>query len=174
MPISVLLIDGDCAHAQAVVGALVDPWLDWAVEVAPSLAHARPVLARQQTDVVLTVRRVVDGTAFDVLELLDNVPALLKGYIDRVFANGFAYSIDTNGLHPLLTDKTVMIFNTTGLPEEIYRSGYADAIKKTLDTGTYGLCGMKIALHKFFYGVPYVDNTARADMLKEIEAIQFP
>jgi DNA-binding NtrC family response regulator len=77
MPISVLLIDGDCAHAQAVVGALVDPWLDWAVEVAPSLAHARPVLARQQTDVVLTVRRVVDGTAFDVLELLDNVPALL-------------------------------------------------------------------------------------------------
>jgi Response regulator containing CheY-like receiver, AAA-type ATPase, and DNA-binding domains len=77
MPISVLLIDDDCAHAQAVVGALVDPWLDWAVEVAPSLAHARPVLARQQTDVVLTVRRVVDGTAFDVLELLDNVPALL-------------------------------------------------------------------------------------------------
>jgi DNA-binding response OmpR family regulator len=77
MPISVLLIDGDCAHAQAVVGALVDPWLDWTVEVAPSLAHARPVLSRQQTDVVLTVRRVVDGTAFDVLELLDNVPALL-------------------------------------------------------------------------------------------------
>ena len=35
------------------------------------------MLARQQTDVVLTVRRVVDGTAFDVLELLDNVPALL-------------------------------------------------------------------------------------------------
>jgi diguanylate cyclase (GGDEF)-like protein/PAS domain S-box-containing protein len=77
MPISVLLIDGDCVHAQAVVQALVDPWLDWKVEVAPSFAQARPILARRQTDVVLTARSMADGTAFDVLELLDNVPALI-------------------------------------------------------------------------------------------------
>ncbi|ART53375.1 diguanylate cyclase [Acidovorax carolinensis] len=77
MPISVLLIDGDTVHAQSVVHALVDPWLDWTVEVAPTLAQARRILAREQTDVVLTVRSMVDGTAFDVLELLDEVPALI-------------------------------------------------------------------------------------------------
>ena len=77
MPISVLLIDGDSVHAQAVVHALVDPWLDWTVEVAPSLAHARRILARQQTDVVLAVRSMVDGTAFDALELLGGIPALI-------------------------------------------------------------------------------------------------
>ena len=77
MPISVLLIDGDPVHAQAVVHALVDPWLDWTVEVAPSLDEARRILARQQTDVVLAARGMVDGTAFDVLELLGGIPALV-------------------------------------------------------------------------------------------------
>lgn len=77
MPISVLLIDGDSVHAQAVIHALVDPWLGWTVEVAPSLAQARRILTRQQIDVVLTVRSMADGTAFDVLELLGDVPALI-------------------------------------------------------------------------------------------------
>ena len=77
MPISVLLIDGDSVHAQSVVHALVDPWLGWTVEVATSLAQARRILDRQQTDVVLTARSLADGTAFDVLEWLEDVPALI-------------------------------------------------------------------------------------------------
>ncbi|WP_087748079.1 MULTISPECIES: EAL domain-containing protein [unclassified Acidovorax] len=77
MPISVLLIDGDSDHAQSVVHALVDPWLDWTVDMAPTLAQARRILARQQIDVVLTVRSMADGTAFDVLKMLDDVPALI-------------------------------------------------------------------------------------------------
>ena len=77
MPISVLLIDGDSVYAQSVVHALVDPGLGWTVEVASTLAQARGILARRQTDVVLAARSMADGTAFDVLEWLGEVPALV-------------------------------------------------------------------------------------------------
>ena len=33
MPISVLLIESDHPHAQAVAGALADPWSGWSVDV---------------------------------------------------------------------------------------------------------------------------------------------
>jgi len=43
-------------------------------------------------------------------------PAILKGYIDRVFTNGFAYLANKDGIFPLLTDKKVLIFQTHGQP----------------------------------------------------------
>ncbi|MFN3439694.1 MAG: EAL domain-containing protein [Acidovorax sp.] len=77
MPISVLLIESDQHHAQAVVDALVDPWSGWQVEVAVSLAQAREQLAQGRTDIVLAAQRMVDGSAFDLLEALQGVPAMI-------------------------------------------------------------------------------------------------
>ena len=77
MPISVLLIESDHHHAQAVVDALVDPWSGWQVEVAVSLAQAREQLAQGRTDIVLAAQRMVDGSAFDLLEALQGVPAMI-------------------------------------------------------------------------------------------------
>ena len=40
MPISVLLIESDHPHAQAVAGALADPWSGWSVDVVESITEA--------------------------------------------------------------------------------------------------------------------------------------
>ena len=77
MPISVLLIESDHHHAQAVVDALVDPWSGWRVDVAASLTHAREQLARGRPDIVLAAQRTVDGSAFDLLAALDGVPTII-------------------------------------------------------------------------------------------------
>ena len=77
MPISVLLIESDIRHAQAVVEALVDPWSGWRVDVAESLAQAREQLAHGRPDIVLAAQRTVDGSAFDLLEALDGVPTII-------------------------------------------------------------------------------------------------
>ena len=50
MPVSVLLIEGDAQHADAVVRALVGGPLAWQVEVAHSIAQAQ-ALAYAQVDV---------------------------------------------------------------------------------------------------------------------------
>lgn len=77
MPVSLLLIEGCEDRAQAVVGALVDQWLGWHVEVAPTLWQARSLLACRHFDVVLTAQRLSDGSAFDVIGLLQGQPALI-------------------------------------------------------------------------------------------------
>jgi NAD(P)H dehydrogenase (quinone) len=48
------------------------------------------------------------------------LPAMIKGYFDRVFSYGFAYSADANGIIKLLTGKKAIVFNTQGTPQEIY------------------------------------------------------
>lgn len=100
------------------------------------------------------------------------MPAILKGYIDRVFSYGFAYAADEKGLRGLLTDKKVIVFNTTGGSEEDYaQRGYKDALKKTTEIGTLQVCGMKVILHKYFHAVPSITNEARIKMLEDLKGI---
>lgn len=100
------------------------------------------------------------------------MPALLKGYIDRVLCREFAYSINEAGVQGLLSGKNVLIFNTTGTPSDVYaESGMHDAISMTSDTGIFEFCGMKVLHHAFFGAVPTVDDAARTSYLTEVEAI---
>jgi len=101
-----------------------------------------------------------------------NMPAILKGYIDRVFSYGFAYSAKEKGPYGLLTDKKVILINTTGGAEENYlKYGYKEALKKTIEDGIFGFCGVKVIMHRYFYAVPYVSDQAREKMLEELKGI---
>lgn len=96
------------------------------------------------------------------------MPANLKGYIDRVFAKGFAYDFVDNEVKGLLTGKKVIVLNTTGGKEQDYnRYGFNDGVHTTIDNGTFGLCGMEVIYHKFFYAVPSVEPDVRKRMLEE-------
>ena len=110
MPISILLIESDHHHAQAVVDALADPWSGWRVDVAQSLAQARDHLEHSRPDIVLAAQRSVDGSAFDLLRLLDGVPAMIivrKGaetHAAQALRHGFDdYAVQDPALDYLLT-----------------------------------------------------------------------
>ncbi|KQO16981.1 EAL domain-containing protein [Acidovorax sp. Leaf78] len=77
MPITVLLIENDHAHAQAVADALADPWSGWRVDVVQSQAEAIDYLRRKRPDIVLAAQRTVGGSAYDLLQSLDGVPAMI-------------------------------------------------------------------------------------------------
>ncbi len=86
-----------------------------------------------------------------------NMPAVLKGYIDRVLSYGFGYTFDAATHEPkgLLNGKKVIILNTTGGPQEAYeKNGLKDALAKTIDAGNFEFCGLKVIWHKYFYAVP--------------------
>jgi len=103
-----------------------------------------------------------------------SMPAILKGYIDRVFSRGFAYDTKGHRIQGLLKGKEVMIFNTTGGPRfAYYLLGYKLGIKLTVDIGTFMFCGLKVKLHKFFYAVPVITDKARKKMLAKIKKIKF-
>jgi len=102
------------------------------------------------------------------------MPAVLKGYIDRVFSYGFAYTAGPEGIKGLLSNKKVVIINTTGGTEDTYiKSGFKDAVIKVFKNGTYEFCGMKLILHKFFFAVPSITDEARKKMLDEIDKMEF-
>ncbi|MBF0459431.1 MAG: NAD(P)H-dependent oxidoreductase [Nitrospirae bacterium] len=100
------------------------------------------------------------------------LPAMVKGYIDRVYSFGFAYKIDDTGVTGLLNGKKVLIINTTGTPEEIYaKIGMFNSILQTSDDGIYRFCAMEVLKHVFFTAIPYITDAERAGMLVEVKEI---
>ncbi|NPA52550.1 MAG: NAD(P)H-dependent oxidoreductase [Aquificae bacterium] len=100
-----------------------------------------------------------------------SMPAILKGYIDRVFAKGFAYAQINGQIKGLLENKKVLIFNTLGESKEVCeKNQICQCIRKTIDS-IFEFCGMEVLEHKFFFSVPYVTDSQRKEMLKEVETI---
>lgn len=79
------------------------------------------------------------------------LPAMMKGYIDRVFSYGFAYRYDKGVQKGLLKGKQAVIINTHGKSHEEYRDiGMDKALSLTSDRGIYTYCGFEIKQHFFF------------------------
>lgn len=98
------------------------------------------------------------------------LPAIYKGFIDRVFCYGFAYSFDAKGLVPQLKGKKVLIINTQGTPKAAYdASGMFEAMKMTSDTGIYKFCGLEIIDHVFLPAVPMVNDEVRKGYLEQVK-----
>jgi NAD(P)H dehydrogenase (quinone) len=99
------------------------------------------------------------------------LPAILKGYIDRVFSFGFAYSFNEKGLIKLLTDKKALIFNTHGLPKSLYDPHVYNALNITSNSGIFDFCGIEVLSHTYYAGATSVDQSTREGYLAEIKAI---
>ncbi len=96
-------------------------------------------------------------------------PAILKGYFDRVFAEGFAYSKNEKGLEKGFTGKKAVIINTMGASHKVYeREGVLEAIKKTIDAGILEYTGFEIVEHKFFGEVDCLDDAAKENILQKV------
>jgi NAD(P)H dehydrogenase (quinone) len=79
------------------------------------------------------------------------MPAIMKGFIDRVFSYGFAYRYDQNVQKGLLTQKLTNIINTHGKSQAEYESiGMNKALSLTSDIGIFTYCGLEINKHIFF------------------------
>ncbi|WP_370519198.1 NAD(P)H-dependent oxidoreductase [Flavobacterium sp. Sd200] len=79
------------------------------------------------------------------------LPAILKGYIDRVFSYGFAYRYDQGIQKGLLIGKKAIVINTHGKSHAEYKeSGIDKALSLTSDNGIYNYCGFDLKRHFFF------------------------
>lgn len=95
------------------------------------------------------------------------LPAILKGWIDRVFSYGFAYGHDSRGVKPLLFGKKAIVINTAGAAEgSAYNdNGFKDAMVRLTDQGIYNFVGLEVILRRMFFEVPAASDAERRDML---------
>lgn len=76
-----------------------------------------------------------------------SMPALLKGWIDRVFANGWAFdfNLQASTFEKQLGHLRVHLLGVAGADAGTYgRHGYAAAMKAQIDHGIFDYCGAQV------------------------------
>ena len=85
---------------------------------------------------------------------LNAPPAILKGYMERVFGMGFAYRRGRGGNEPLLTGKRLLSVSSSGAPMDwVVKTGAWQAMRTLFDSHFAAVCGMDVADHIHFGGV---------------------
>lgn len=112
----------------------------------------------------------VDVFAFVYPFWFNAPPAILKGYVDRVFSMGFGYEPGFGGTRPKMEDRRLISFTTSGAPEEWVRdTGAMTALAALFDTHLARVCGMAVVDHVHSGGVtPAMGAEAAAEILAKV------
>jgi len=79
------------------------------------------------------------------------MPAMLKGYVDRVFTCGFAWEMRGEEIEGKLHGRKGLIVTSSGAPLDYLEAvGEMQAFKVTQDSAIMGLCGIKVVEHVHF------------------------
>jgi NAD(P)H dehydrogenase (quinone) len=102
------------------------------------------------------------------------MPAILKGWIERVFTYGFAYSLepegwkgDIRGRVPLFKHDKALLISTTLFDEQAYDDGLRESMTRLIDDFGFSYPGIKKVEHVYFYSVGAVGADARRSYLQE-------
>ena len=98
------------------------------------------------------------------------MPGLLKGWIDRVFANGWAYDEIPGGkLEKKLGRLPVHLVALGGAGRRTYeRHGYFGAMKTQIDHGIFDFCGARVATSEFLLPSDIQELSAHLDTARAI------
>lgn len=93
-----------------------------------------------------------------------SMPALLKGWIDRVFVNGWAFEYSaTSGLRPRLQALTTHLLPIAGDDSGSYeRHGYEEALRTQIEHGIVDYCGSRRGATAFIHESEQASSEATA------------
>ena len=129
----------------------------------------------QPRDVLAQQRKVARAEALAFVSPVHflSFPAMLKGWLDRVWTPGFAYDLtedawrgDINGRRPKLTHKKALIIQTTIFDKRAYDAGLREAMRLVIDEFTLTYPGIKHVEHEYFYAVHGADDATRRRYLE--------
>lgn len=100
-----------------------------------------------------------------------SVPALLKGWIERVFTGGWAYNIDNNGrIVGNMRDIPVRLIGTGGGDKGSFdRHGYTQAIQTQIIEGVFRYCGLRDTKISMFYDADNADSRTIDRFIEELD-----
>jgi NAD(P)H dehydrogenase (quinone) len=134
----------------------------------------------QPKDVLVQQRKVARAEALAFIAPVHflSFPAMLKGWLDRVWTPGFAYDLsadgwrgDINGRQPKLTHKKALIIQTTIFNKRAYDAGLREAMRIVIDEFTLTYPGIKNVEHEYFYAVHGADDATRQGYLERAYAL---
>jgi NAD(P)H dehydrogenase (quinone) len=129
----------------------------------------------QPKDVLLQQRKVARAEALAFIAPVHflSFPAILKGWLDRVWTPGFAYDLtpeawrgDINGRQPRLSHQKALIIQTTIFNQAAYDARLRDAMRTVIDEFTLTYPGIKRVDREYFYAVHGADDATREGYLE--------
>ncbi len=122
-----------------------------------------PDIAEQQAKVARA-----DALAFVAPVYFVGFPAILKGWIERVFSLGFAFGMTADawrgqlaGRVPLLRHEKALILQTTIWNQASYDAGLKAAMKVLVDEYALRYPGIQRVEHEYFHAVNSADEATR-------------
>src|SRR5688572_17021511 len=111
----------------------------------PNVIHPTPHLQEDEPDIKNSRELFLwaEHIVFIYPTWWGTMPALLKGFIDRIFISGFAFNETEGGTgyEPLLRGKTAQIITTMDTPKFVYRFIYKSPGHHALGTATLKFSG---------------------------------
>jgi len=108
------------------------------------------------------------------------MPAIMKGWIERVFAGGWAYVYGDGvedrgkaGLKGLLANRPTLLLGIGGSTERTYRRyRYDEAMRTAIDVGVFSYCGIRdVETHLLFDVEGDANAQRREDYVGEVSRI---
>ncbi|KAG8437510.1 hypothetical protein GDO86_008278 [Hymenochirus boettgeri] len=151
-----------------IKGKLKDPnHFKYAVET--TLAWKEGRLSR---DIVEEQKKIeaADLVIFQFPMYWFGLPSLLKGWVERVFTSGFAYSLQEMYSNGPFTNKKAMLSFTTGASESAFSPkgmhGDINAVLWPIQNGILNFCGFQVLPPQISYAVSHIPQEARTEMLE--------
>jgi NAD(P)H dehydrogenase (quinone) len=98
-------------------------------------------------------------------------PAILKGWVDRVFRQGMAYGFGPQGVIGKLVGKRAVVFTTSNTPREDELRLYGDPLENLWKTCIFGFCGVEDFLRRNFESIVMSTPEQRTGWLEEVRQI---
>ncbi len=96
-----------------------------------------------------------------------SMPAILKGFFDRILTSGFAFKFkDKGGVSGLLKNKKAVIFVSSGGPQINYL--WFDANKRIIKNKILGFCGIDTKIFQV-YKAYQLDDKKKKEIAQNIE-----
>ena len=99
-------------------------------------------------------------------------PAILKGWIDRVFRQGVVYAFGERGaIIGHLRGKQAVVFTTSNTPRDIELQVYGDPLENLWKTCIFGFCGVTDFQRRNFESIVLSTLEQRQEWLAEVRAL---
>lgn len=126
-----------------------DPCLKAAEIPGPKAPKFRPDVLRERE-----MLEDVDVFALVYPIWFNGPPAILKGYIDRVFGMGFGFEPGFGGTNPRLQGRRLISFTTSGSPDFwMHDTEALSGLERLFDAHLGGTCGLNVVDHAHYGGM---------------------
>lgn len=156
-------------EAQCTLVNLID------LEINLNLLYGFQKRMEIEPDIVRMQKEIMeaDHLVFVYPNWWSTYPAILKGFIDRVFVPGFAFKYRENSVlvDQLLTGRTARLIVTMDSPRWYYCLFMKNVGHRSMKKGVLEFCGIKPVKITSFHMIKSSNDTKRKNWISEIEAL---